>query len=310
MAEYMEGLLEKTPIDNEQLPPILTTERTFQPFYPVVQEPQREKSEEQELENFESNDDLEVPDVPLADPPLQVLSSAQKTMQPIAPAPGSPIIINTSSQSTYLMELDKQHKKIKDWETSQKEPLVNVPIKRTKQYFAIIQEMEEYDEKRAARALDGTGGRTISEREEGMKLFERAFGLRSLGGRENYNGTPPWVLSASEVAKRRRAREISEAKAKAKRQLKSPKERVVWQFEDVSWVKQRTYRPRKNSWAGRLDHRVQTESGVARYGPFGIGGGIEGVGGVKQVIKRGRDGILRVKEGEPEKKRIRREIIV
>ena len=86
---------------------------------------------------------------------------------------------------------------------------------------------------------------------------------------------------------------------------------MVWRFEDVSWVKQRTIRPRKTSFVGTLDKRVRLESGFARYGPFGIGSGtIEGVGGVKNIIERGLDGNLRVGNPPTEKERVRREIVV
>ena len=172
-------------------------------------------------------------------------------------------------------------------------------------------------------------------------MFERFFGgLRSLDGMEKYQGTPPWELTYEEIrrALAKQAKQSKQALQKPANQgtttteltpadsfrlanssdpaaltstvVNSPKERVVWRFEDVSWVKQRTTRSRKKSWVGRLDHRVQTESGVARYGPFGIGGGIEGVGGVKQVLERGRDGLVKVGKGDREKKRTRREIVV
>jgi len=89
-----------------------------------------------------------------------------------------------------------------------------------------------------------------------------------------------------------------------------PVERVVWRFEDVSWVKQRSTKPRKQSYAGTLDKRVQLESGVERYGPFGIGGGVEGVGGVKRIIERGRDGEIRLENADTLRKKARREIVV
>jgi hypothetical protein len=60
-----------------------------------------------------------------------------------------------------------------------------------------------------------------------------------------------------------------------------------------------------------LDQRVQIESGVQRYGPYGIGGGvIEGVGGVKNVMERGLDGEIRRRSPGREKRRVRREIVV
>lgn len=249
----------------------------------------------------------------------------------------------------YFDTLNKIHAVDREWEISHKEPLVEIPIRRTAQYWAIIQEMEEYSEKRAAQALEGLDGRTMTEKEEGIKLFERYFGgLRSLRGREGYQGRPPWEMSFSEAERRRRqlkAEKLGRTKPGQKylpraitttsmhtaglspaerfRQAKStdlearpssveqPKERVVWRFEDVSWVKQRTIRPRKTSFVGTLDKRVRLESGFARYGPFGIGSGtIEGVGGVKNIIERGLDGNLRVGNPPTEKERVRREIVV
>jgi len=195
--------------------------------------------------------------------------------------------------------------------------------------------MEEYSQKRAAYALDVVDGRTMTEKEEGIKLFERFFGgLRSLGEREKFQGTPPWEekLSPSQWRRRAKAAKVTLKREKVDMdlgpagkfrlanatglgempgsQVKNPKERAVWRFEDVSWVKQKTTRPRKESHAGTLDRRVQLESGVQRYGPFGIGSGIEGVGGVKQVIERGRDGKVRIGGPPREQKKEWREIIV
>ena len=300
-----------------------------------------------EQAKVDSYNDLLDPDIPLADPPLQQIPGTRIPTEPDAPNSQSPIFIQPPRPLKGFRELREYRriisydKKIRDWDASQKEPLVEVPIKRTKQYYAIVQEMEEYDEKRAAQALDGVGGRTLTEKEEGIKMFQRFFGgLRSLDGIEKYQGTPPWELTSEEIrrALAKQAKQAKQALQKPVNQgtttseltpadsfrlanssdpaaltstvVKSPKERVVWRFEDVSWVKQRTTRSRKKSWVGRLDHRAQTESGVARYGPFGIGGGIEGVGGVKQVLERGRDGLVKVGKGDREKKRTRREIVV
>jgi len=348
MADYMEGLLATTPIDDS--PPLrnLIVPQDF-PRRPI-RLPRERPSQEGTMQRQESYDDLVASDIPLADPPLLELSGSSIPTEPCAPDPKAPIYVKRQLESVgdsfmsqdlqeFLGPLNAEHKKIKEWEASQKEPLVEIPIKRTKQYFAIIQEMEEYDEKRAAKALDGTDRRTMSEKEEGIKMFQRFFGgLRSLEGREKYQGTPPWEQKTSEAIRRALTRQAEKNNEKPTKQdkstshltpadsfrlanatesaaltstvVKSPKERVVWRFEDVSWVKQRTTRSRKNSWVGRLDHRVQTESGVARYGPFGIGSGIEGVGGIKQVLERGRDGRVRVGQGEREKRRVRREIVV
>lgn len=348
MAEYMEGLLASTPIENLIPDEILTRPRDFlrRPL-PRWKVPSKDEGIMQEQP--ESYDDLLASDIPLADPPIRELSGRIMT-EPLAPNTQADIFVKPQvkyikmgmmvrEQNQFVTSLNKEHKRIREWEASQKEPLVEIPIKRTKQYFAIIQEMEEYDEKRAAKALDGTDGRTMSEKEEGIKMFQRFFGgLRSLEGREKYQGTPPWEQETSEVIRRALTKQAEKKDEKPTEQhmstshltpadsfrlanatepaaltstvVESPKERVVWRFEDVSWVKQRTTRSRKKSYVGRLDFRVQTESGVARYGPFGIGGGVEGVGGIKQVLERGRDGRVRVGQGEREKRRVRREIVV
>ena len=243
--------------------------------------------------------------------------------------------------------VNKIHAVDREWESSHKEPLIEIPVRRTAQYWAIIQEMEEYSEKRAAQALEGLDGHTLTEKEEGIKMFEQYFGgLRSLGGRDKFQGTPPWEKNFSGGERRRRhlkAERLSRQKPGQKylpdkirtthpmalspaerfRQSTStdlssrptivtqPKERVVWRFEDVSWVKQRTIRPRKTSFVGTLDKRVRLESGIERYGPFGIGSGtIEGVGGVKHVIERGLDGHLRMGEPPKKKERVRPDIVV
>jgi hypothetical protein len=345
MAEYLEGLLAQTPIDNGAPDAVLLSSTEFVPMAPTINNSPRE--EEEKHETVESYDDLLTPDIPLANPSVYTLSGT--TVEQTAPDPTEPIFIvkQWESQETYedrglsmfIEGLRKEHRKTRSWEASQKEPLVEVPIKRTKQYFAIIREMEDYNAQRAAKALDGTNGQTLLEKEEGIKMFQQFFGgLRSLDGMEKYQGTPPWELEMSARKRRALANQVNQRNqnptsqvtttsdltpvdsfrqanstglvASTSRVVKSPKERVVWRFEDVSWVKQRTSRPRKNSYVGRLDHRVRTESGVARYGPFGIGSGLEGVGGVKQVLERGKDGRVRVGHGGREKKRVRREIVV
>ena len=337
----MEGLLAMTPItenvDHKDDSSLKRPQDFLRPNVKIEDSSDQSQPEQAKVESYQ---DLLEPDIPLADPPLQQIPGTRVPTEPGAPNSQSPIFI----QPPRGFKEDRRNpndKKIRDWDASQKEPLVEVPIKRTKQYYAIVQEMEEYDEKRAAQALDGVGGRTLAEKEEGIKMFERFFGgLRSLDGMEKYQGTPPWELTYEEIrrALAKQAKQSKQALQKPANQgtttteltpadsfrlanssdpaaltstvVNSPKERVVWRFEDVSWVKQRTTRSRKKSWVGRLDHRVQTESGVARYGPFGIGGGIEGVGGVKQVLERGRDGLVKVGKGDREKKRTRREIVV
>ena len=256
-------------------------------------------------------------------------------------------VIDLVSYNKHFETLNKIHAIDREWETSHKEPLVEIPIRRTAQYWAIIQEMEEYSEKRAAHALEGLDGHTLTEKEEGIKMFERYFGgLRSLRGREKFQGTPPWEkrisglerkrrhLRAERLARNKPGQKYLPEKIKTTRPtalspaerfrlatstdlsaaptfVTRPKERVVWRFEDVSWVKQRTIRPRKVSFVGTLDKRVRLESGVERYGPFGIGSGtIEGVGGVKHVLERGLDGHLRMGKLPKEKERVRRDRVV
>lgn len=300
----------------------------------------------------------------------QLILHAQLSEEMRAPDPSQPIIIfpqypptleglnleepdekdkNIEKYVKYIETLNKIHALDREWEISPKEPLVEIPIRSTGQYWAIIQEMEEYSEKRAAQALEGIDGRTMTEKEEGIKMFERSFGgLRSLGGREKYKGTAPWNLNLSDAERRRRQLQVKKlstnkpgkkylpetitttptaptslSPAERFRRAKStdlsarptvvekPKERVIWRFEDVSWVKQRTIRPRKTSFVGMLERRVQLESGQARYGPFGIGNGtIEGVGGVRHVIERGLDGKIRVGTPPKEKPRAKREVVV
>jgi hypothetical protein len=360
MAQVMDTLLEQTPIvdttkspsDPERVlshhkdllferkltrPPIDRDTRTWE----RVTEYQTKESENTIKTGMDRNlsSDSALDDVPLADPKFNP-SSPQNLP---SPNPKAPILILRQASAklggqygSYIAAKDYVDANLKKWEASQKEPLVEIPIKRTKQYFAIIQEMEEYNDKRAAKALDGVDGRTMTEKEDGIKSFERFFGgLRSLGGREKFQGIPPWErgFKPSKWGRRARKAKLAAMRRATRTRVLGPAdafrvanatslremptgvggkttERVVWRFEDVSWVKQKTTRPRRQSYAGTLDWRVQLESGVERYGPFGIGGGIEGVGGVRQVIERGRDGKVRLGALEREKKRVRREIIV
>jgi hypothetical protein len=169
-------------------------------------------------------------DIPLADPKMVEVPGTRILVEQTAPIPGAEIFIQpqvpkvdalsyqaegmnesqedaqaeqTMMYQEYVDYIALRDKITRYWESSQKEPLVEIPIKRTKQYFAIIQEMEEYDEKRAAKALDGVGGRTMTEKEDGIKLFERFFGgLRSLGEREKFQGTPPWDREISQAERK------------------------------------------------------------------------------------------------------------
>jgi hypothetical protein len=163
-----------------------------------------------------------------------------------------------------------------------------------------------------------------------------------LDGREKFQGIPPWERSTElrrngngqnsmNLARQgpQKGKEVEISKTLSPMDLfrrahttsaegmgenvsdEERKERVIWRFEDVSWVKQRTVRPRKRSYVGTFDQRVRIESGVQRYGPYGIGGGvIEGVGGVRNIIERGLDGEIRCKAPEKEKVRRRQEIVV
>ena len=340
MASYMDALLAETPLISPKHPRILLEQQCDLSVFPIVEaEDPSEQQQRHRNRNVPRSQefDLHADPIPLADPKMEfILGSKSITKQQPCPMPDKPIFFLPQALTSveakvdlrykdYIKETAKLHENNRVWEASQKEPLVEIPIKRTKQYFAIIQEMEEYSEKRAAKALDGVDGNTMTEKEEGIKLFQRFFGgLRSLGGREKFQGITPWERNYSE---RERAQLAKEAERLAKlgpqkQKLSSTaltpadafrithttnadnlgeqvleenrKERVIWRFEDVTWVKQRTIRPRKQSYVGTLAQRVQIESGVQRYGPYGIGGGVvEGVGGVKNVIERGLDGEIR-----------------
>jgi hypothetical protein len=198
----------------------------------------------------------------------------------------------------------------KEWIQSQKEDFYEIPIRQTPPYYAIVNEMENFDEKRAARLVDPFKGRTISERSEGIKKDILEFQMRWMDGLEEFQGMLPWEKPERtkqeqeklEVQVRKeKIVKLAKAREAPKVQGKEVKERVIWSFDDVSWVKQRIIQPRKFSYAGRFQRRP-AESGVEKYGPFGIGGGVEGAGGVKQVVERGLDGEVRlVKENDPKK---------
>jgi hypothetical protein len=343
----METLLAQTPVPDVPFPDIPVDLQIHLKRFKVGKRARGLDSEARDRDTSMTENDI-----PLIDAKMVVVPGERIIVDQSAPVPGQTIFIQQQVPASaslardyadYISGVEKRDKNTRYWEASQKEPLVEIPVKRTKQYFAIIQEMEEYDEKRAAKALDGVDGRTMTEKEEGVKMFERFFGgLRSLGERENFQGTPPWEQEISEEERKSRLKQAKKARlhpaaninfadatassitpTEAFRfsnatdlasipaaKVETPKERVIWRFEDVSWVKQRMTRPRKRSYAGTLTQRVQLLSGVERYGPFGIGSGIEGVGGVKQVIERGLDGNLRLGQLGREKPRERREIIV
>jgi hypothetical protein len=358
MADHMETLLSNTPLINPTFPDVNLGNERQVPLLPV--EDFYEESEDLEYNTPPSS---LTEDPPTESPPTGDLFDVTPSTPEIyalppsvpfspCPTPSSPILLRPqvtvedvdggSDVGRYAVALGQRSINSSRWLSSQKEPLVEIPVKRVKQYWALVAEMEEYNEKRAAMALDGTGGRTMSEKEEGIKLFERFFGgLRSLEGRDKFQGTPPWEQIISEKKRQsllRRAKKEKLARlfpgkfplstkssglspaehfrSQTQIQISPPvprssvTERNVWRFEDVSWVKQRTARPRKLSYAGTLDKRVRTESGVARYGPFGIGGGVEGVGGVKRVIERGLDGEVRIQEAEAKRRRPKREIVI
>src|SRR5579871_4468851 len=275
MAEYMETLLAQTPLHNPIFKAQPYNPRRLNPF-PI--ESPYEKRYGDRRHQTSSAEDLTKPDIPLADPKF-VTDPSLPASEPTAPDLSKPIFIRRQEERSagdmeynrYLTYLNEKAVNDHRWAASQKEPLVEIPVKRTKQYFALINEMEEYSEKRAAKALDGTDGRTMSEKEEGIKLFERVLGgLRSLGGREKFQGTAPWERPMTELERRKLVKEaknrISASSVPAVeagtvvtpvdvfRQQNATElvpgtqdkaaERVVWRFEDVSWVKQRTARPR------------------------------------------------------------------
>jgi hypothetical protein len=363
LALYMESLLAETPLPNRQqdeldrLKPgklkfLEDDTEYYKNEYPNPVNASETLSKEQ-TDPYEQTHLSGTP-VALADPKWESVPGQRIINKPhslkTCPLPNKPIFLGKQQTgrgdySNLLKYKSQKDLSSRRWEISQKEPLVEIPIRRTKQYFAIIQEMEEYSEKRAAMALDGLDGRTISEKEEGIKNYERYFGgLRSLSGREKFQGIPPWERIAElerngiTTNLRKLARQGVQKQKKlvvsAGKQVLTPAdafrmahttnamgmgsdvseesrvERVVWRFEDVSWVKQRTIRPRKNSFVGKFDERVRLESGVSRYGPNGIGGGvIEGVGGVRNIVERGLDGQLR-RVALPKQKKTRREIVV
>jgi|SRR5579859_970838 len=321
MATYMDTLLAQTPLPNtEQAPPLRYKQNLIPHPFDQSRPENNDPTSSNRREPFTS-----------ATPKLVSTGEPASLVSERSPLPGEPVYIlrqavavGTSRYDLYIKAKQAKDEQTRAWEQSQKEPLVEVPIKRTKQYFAIIQEMEEYSPKRAAMALDGVDGRTMTEKEEGIQKYEQFFGgLRNLEGWRRYKGTPPWeqqitVKERKELIKKAKRDKLwgstapkfivsqtQEAK-KVSRQV----ERVVWRFEDVSWVKQRTIKPRKWSYAGQLDRRVQLESGVERYGPFGIGSGVEGVGGVKSVVERGTNGSLRIQKMKRVVKKHKREIIV
>jgi hypothetical protein len=365
MALYMESLLAETPLPNRQkdeLDRLKPGKLKFQEDHTEYYENEYRKpaniSETQSEEQTDPYGQTSLSGTPiaLADPKWEPVPGQQIINQTpsskTCPIPNKPIFfvkqppVSSGDYSNLLRYKSQKDLSSRRWEISQKEPLVEIPIRRTKQYFAIVQEMEEYSEKRAAMALDGIDGRTISEKEEGIKNYERLFGgLRSLSGREKFQGIPPWEriteLERNAIARnlRKLGRQGVQNQKKlvvsAGKQVLTPAdafrmahttnamgmgsnvseearvERVVWRFEDVSWVKQRTIRPRKNSFVGKFDERVRLESGVSRYGPNGIGGGvIEGVGGVRNIVERGLDGQLRRVTLPKQKKTRRREIVV
>ena len=331
MADYMESLLAQTPLTKP-----LEVPRYYEggslPLNPL-EEPREVQLEEEEHSAHS---------IPI--PSLAIRKSAPDPARPVFIRPQKKI--GPRHYTEYMNALERRDKNNQHWEASQKEPLVEVPVKLTKQYFAIIQEMEEYSEKRAAEALKGIDGLTMTEKEEGIKQYLRFFGgLRSLGGRQSFQGTPPWEQELSEKQRTKIIRGLKkEARKKLSRTLivaptsstraqptpadafrsanatnpesmpseavDVPKERVIWRFQDVTWVKQRTTRPQKQSWVGTLDKRALLESGVQRYGPFGIGGGAEGVGGIKQVIERGINGKVTIARSGKKIRKVRREIVV
>jgi hypothetical protein len=352
MGIYLDKLLAETP-EGVPLPGRRANRQlVFMPLPPLDKWQEKANAvelrpgrRENEYSIFPKPGQLSAEPEPLASPEIQRVGASYPISKQRCPFPNEPIWIlpqlggpqalrtipvapemrNFRLDYMQLFGLKKRGDlEYRQWEVKQKEPIVEIPIRRTKQYFAIAQEMEEYSEKRASQALGGIDGRTMTEKEKGIKLFLQRFGgLRSLGGRHEFQGNPPWDREYGIRERILMKRKVKKEKFKKPREhvvdriLKYGKkaaekgERVVWKFEDVEWVKQRIARPRKRSYVGLLDHRVRLESGVRRYGPHGIGSGkVEGVGGIKKVIVRGLDGNVRVATGTRQKPRKRREIVV
>src|SRR5947207_6361617 len=218
MASYMDALLAETPLINPKNPQILLEGQLELPVFPIAKQREDSFRDRRSNRNTSKPFELNADPNPLADPKMEFISGTIVKQQQ-CPEPNQPIFILPQTlismngkvdlrYKDYITELEKLHENNRVWEASQKEPLVEIPIKRTKQYFAIIQEMEEYSEKRAAKALDGVDGNTMTEKEEGIKLFERLFGgLRSLGGREKFQGMPPWERNYSQRERAQLAKE-------------------------------------------------------------------------------------------------------
>ena len=298
MAKYMHILLAETPVENKRAKggkqnftrvqylefPLRNQddqETSDESFEETFEEPFEEPFEE----SFENPFDPFVDPIPLSDPKVETGNEIVPAGKQSCPMPDSPISILSQTLNINFLEDEN----IRSWESSQKEPLVEIPMKRTKEYFAIVQEMEEYSEKRAAKALGAV--KTMGEKEEGIKIYERLLaGLRSLGGRERYQGVLPWERKYSKAERKRiRLAKLEKKHANRRRQkrtaattqsttrslnpaqsfrvthstdaettgqvvsLENRKERVIWRFEDVTWVKQRRSRPRKRSYVGTLD---------------------------------------------------------
>lgn len=354
MAMYIEKLLAETPIPSAK--PVVrrktARELCFMPLPLFKANDEKPRNQQNGPHSTSPTADqvhpepgqLSTESEPLASPAMQVVSAQYHIGEKSSPFPGKPFSLLRQQDQTlkiprgatgqerafqreysrFIEETQAWDQHNRRWEASQKEPIIEIPIRRTKQYFAIAQEMEEYSEKRAAQALGGIDGQTMMEKEQGIMRFLAKFGgLRSMGGRQRFQGPPPWektfgiherkVLRKSvRKAKFRSPRErvLARISKQGKRKAENG-ERVIWKFEDVTWVKQRTVRPRKRSYVGLLDERVRLESGVRRYGPNGIGSGsIEGVGGIKQVILRGLDGKVRLENGPKTRSGKKREIVV
>jgi hypothetical protein len=358
MGIYLDKLLAETPdpeVPDSKVPELrgrfMNRQLVFTPLPPLPKSQEtanavkhRPGNPENEYSIFPEPGQLSASPEPLASPEIQRVDTSHPISKQRCPFPDEPIWILPQLSGRQVMQIigmapemrkfrlsyqqllrlkEQGDESYRQWEARQKEPVVEIPIRRTKQYFAIAQEMEEYSEKRASQALSGIDGQTMTEKEKGIKLFLQKFGgLRSLGGRHEFQGSPPWNRHYGIRQRILIKRKVKKEKFKKPRErvvdriLKYGKkaaergERVIWKFEDVEWVKQRIARARKRSYVGLLDQRVRLESGVRRYGPHGIGSGkVEGVGGIKKVIVRGLDGNVRVANGTRKKTRTRREIV-
>src|SRR5208282_4714265 len=159
MASYMDALLAETPLVNPKHPRILLEQQRDLAVFPIVEaEDSSEQQQRHRNRNVATSQefDLHVDPIPLADPKIEFITGTKSIVkQQRCSMPDQPIFFLPQTLKSmdgkvdlrykdYIEETAKLHENNRVWEASQKEPLVEIPIKRTKEYFAIIQEMEEY----------------------------------------------------------------------------------------------------------------------------------------------------------------------